>query len=349
MILYRGFGVKQGQRHDGIDLSAPEGTIVRAAAAGEVIYTGNQDGYGTIVMLRHAGSLITLYAHNSAVLVKHGDRVEAGTPVAKVGHVGAHHRSAPPLRGAGGDAPAQSPPLPPLMAGTAFEVESAAMESIADLLRRTIRDVPDFPKKGIVFKDITPVLGDAAAYRRVVDELVTRWKPERIDQVVGIESRGFIFAAPLAYALGAGLSIARKPGKLPWETIRESYPLEYGEDGLELHIDSVEPGERVLVVDDLLATGGTAGAVGRLVTRQGAELVGYAVVVELAFLDGRRRLGARQGGLAGDVLGHGPCPVPRRSTRPCRSSPPGTRPPPCAPCAWGSGLSPRATPPPARW
>jgi adenine phosphoribosyltransferase len=177
------------------------------------------------------------------------------------------------------------------MAGSAFEVESAAMESIADLLRRTIRDVPDFPKKGIVFKDITPVLGDAAAYRRVVDELVARWKPERIDQVVGIESRGFIFAAPLAYALGAGLSIARKPGKLPWETIRESYLLEYGEDGLELHIDSVDRGERVLVVDDLLATGGTAGAVGRLVTRQGAELVGYAVVVELAFLDGRRRLG----------------------------------------------------------
>jgi adenine phosphoribosyltransferase len=166
------------------------------------------------------------------------------------------------------------------------------MESISDLLRRTIRDVPDFPKKGIVFKDITPVLGDAASYRRVVDELVTRWKPHRIDQVVGIESRGFIFAAPLAYALGAGLSIARKPGKLPWEKIRETYLLEYGEDGLELHIDAVGPGERVLVVDDLLATGGTAGAVGKLVARQGAELVGFAFVVELAFLGGARRLGA---------------------------------------------------------
>ena len=165
------------------------------------------------------------------------------------------------------------------------------MESISDLLRRTIRDVPDFPKKGIIFKDITPVLGDGAVYRRVVDELVTRWKPRGVDQVVGIESRGFIFAAPLAYALGAGLSIVRKPGKLPWETIRESYSLEYGQDALELHIDSVGPGERVLVVDDLLATGGTAEAVGRLVTRQGADLVGYAFVVELSFLHGSRRLG----------------------------------------------------------
>jgi adenine phosphoribosyltransferase len=168
------------------------------------------------------------------------------------------------------------------------------MESISDLLRRTIRDVPDFPKKGIVFKDITPVLGDGAVYRRVVDELVTRWKPQGVDQVVGIESRGFIFAAPLAYALGAGLSIVRKPGKLPWETIRESYSLEYGQDALELHIDSVGPGERVLVVDDLLATGGTAEAVGRLVKRQGADLVGYAFVVELSFLHGTRRLGAEK-------------------------------------------------------
>jgi adenine phosphoribosyltransferase len=165
------------------------------------------------------------------------------------------------------------------------------MESIADLLRRTIRDVPDFPKKGIVFKDITPVLGDSTSYRRVVDELVARWGPMKIDQVVGIESRGFIFAAPVAYALGAGLSIARKPGKLPWETIRETYALEYGQDGLELHIDAVGPGERVLVMDDLLATGGTAEAVGRLVARQGAELVGYAFVIELSFLHGARRLG----------------------------------------------------------
>jgi adenine phosphoribosyltransferase len=165
------------------------------------------------------------------------------------------------------------------------------MDAIAEALRSTIRDIPDFPKKGIVFKDITPVLADAALYRKVVDALATRWRSERIAKVVGIESRGFIFAAPLAYALGAGLAIARKPGKLPFQTIKEMYDLEYGEDGLELHIDAVGPGERVLIVDDLLATGGTAEAVGRLVARQGGDVVGYAFVVELSFLHGCRRIG----------------------------------------------------------
>ena len=168
------------------------------------------------------------------------------------------------------------------------------MDAIAEALRSRIRDVPDFPKKGIVFKDITPVLGDAALFRRVIDEMAARWGQERIDKVVGIESRGFIFAAPLAYALGAGFTIVRKPGKLPYQTIREIYALEYGEDALELHVDAVGPGERVLVVDDLLATGGTAEAVGRLVARQGAHLAGYAFVVELAFLHGLRRLGAQR-------------------------------------------------------
>jgi adenine phosphoribosyltransferase len=160
-----------------------------------------------------------------------------------------------------------------------------------DAVRARIRDVPDFPKKGIVFKDITPVLSDAGTFRAVIDALVERWKGERIDKVIGIESRGFIFAAPLAYALGAGFTIVRKPGKLPWETIREVYELEYGEAALELHIDAVGPGERVLVVDDVLATGGTADAVGRLVARQGAQLVAYAFLVELSFLNGARKLG----------------------------------------------------------
>jgi adenine phosphoribosyltransferase len=158
-------------------------------------------------------------------------------------------------------------------------------------LRRTIRDIPDFPKKGIVFKDITPVLADARLFRQVVDALADRWKGERISKVVGIESRGFIFAAPLAYALGAGLTIVRKPGKLPYEKLREVYALEYGQDALELHVDAIGPGERVVVVDDLLATGGTAEAVGRLITRQGGALAGYSFVVELEFLHGARRLG----------------------------------------------------------
>jgi adenine phosphoribosyltransferase len=160
-----------------------------------------------------------------------------------------------------------------------------------DAVRARIRDVPDFPKKGIVFKDITPVLADPRLFRDVIDAFVARWKDERIAKIVAIESRGFIFGAPLAYALGAGFSIARKPGKLPWETIRETYALEYGEAALELHIDALRPGERVLVVDDVLATGGTADAVGRLVARQGAELVAYSFLVELGFLHGARRLG----------------------------------------------------------
>jgi adenine phosphoribosyltransferase len=161
-----------------------------------------------------------------------------------------------------------------------------------DELRAKIRDVPDFPKKGILFKDITPVLGDPALFRKVIDALAEQWRGQGIGRVVGIESRGFIFAAPLAYVLGAGLAVVRKPGKLPYQSIRETYALEYGEDSLELHVDAVRPGERVLVVDDLLATGGTAEAAGRLVTRQGGELAGYAFVIELGFLNGAQRLGA---------------------------------------------------------
>ncbi len=165
------------------------------------------------------------------------------------------------------------------------------MSGMVDALRSKIRDVPDFPKKGVVFKDITPVLSDPHLFKQVIDALADRWRQERVSKVVGIESRGFIFAAPLAYAIGAGFTIVRKPGKLPWRTIREIYALEYGEDALELHVDAVGPGERVIVVDDLLATGGTAEAVGRLVTRQGGELAGYSFVVELGFLHGSRRLG----------------------------------------------------------
>lgn len=160
-----------------------------------------------------------------------------------------------------------------------------------DEIRARIRDVPDFPQKGIVFKDITPVLSDPKLFRRVIDAFVARWKDERIDKVVAIESRGFIFGAPLAYALGAGFTIVRKPGKLPWQVIREAYSLEYGENVLELHVDAVGPKDRVLVVDDVLATGGTADAVGRLVARQGGQLVAYSFLVELGFLHGARRLG----------------------------------------------------------
>jgi adenine phosphoribosyltransferase len=161
-----------------------------------------------------------------------------------------------------------------------------------DAVRAAIRDVPDFPKPGIVFKDITPVLSDGRLFRPVIDAMVARWRGERIAKVVGIESRGFCFAAPMAYALGAGLTIVRKPGKLPWRTISEAYSLEYGEAVLELHEDAFQPGDRVLVVDDVLATGGTAEAVGRLLRRQNAHLISYSFLVELAFLGGAARLQA---------------------------------------------------------
>jgi adenine phosphoribosyltransferase len=165
-------------------------------------------------------------------------------------------------------------------------------EAMLDAVRAAIRDVPDFPKPGVVFKDITPILADARLFKGVIDALAERWRGQRVEQVVGIESRGFVFAAPLACALGAGLTIVRKPGKLPWRTIREAYALEYGEAVLELHEDALRPGTRVLVVDDVLATGGTAEAAGRLVARQRAELVGYGFVVNLTFLGGAARLGA---------------------------------------------------------
>jgi adenine phosphoribosyltransferase len=161
-----------------------------------------------------------------------------------------------------------------------------------DAVRAAIRDVPDFPRPGVVFKDITPVLADPRLFKQVIDAITDRWRGERVDKIIGIESRGFVFAAPVAYSLGAGLTIVRKPGKLPWRTIREAYALEYGEAVLELHEDAFQPGERVLVVDDVLATGGTAEAAGRLVERQGAVLVGYSFLVDLSFLGGSGRLGA---------------------------------------------------------
>ncbi len=158
-------------------------------------------------------------------------------------------------------------------------------------LRSQIRDVPDFPKKGIVFKDLTPAISDPETFREIVDALASRFRGQGIQKVIGIESRGFIFGAPLAYLIGAGFTIVRKPGKLPYERMQEAYDLEYGQNTLEMHIDALAPGERVLVVDDLLATGGTAEAVGRLVSRQKGDLAGYAFVVELGFLGGAAKLG----------------------------------------------------------
>ena len=164
------------------------------------------------------------------------------------------------------------------------------MENIAELLKSKIRDIPDFPKPGIVFKDLTPVLQDAEAFRVTIEGIARHYEGKQIDQVLGIESRGFIFGAALALHLGRGLSIVRKLGKLPWDTIKESYDLEYGSDQLEIHRDGLSKGQRVLIVDDLLATGGTASATVALCKRLEAEVVGVAFVVELGFLEGRKKL-----------------------------------------------------------
>ena len=159
-----------------------------------------------------------------------------------------------------------------------------------DLLR-TIRTVPDFPKPGIMFRDITTLLKDKDAFARAVDMLVERYRDQQIDKVVCVESRGYILGAVLASRLHAGFVPVRKPGKLPAKTIREEYQLEYGVDALEIHIDAIQKGERVIVHDDLLATGGTMAATCRLIERLGGTIVGVSFLIELEFLNGRDKLG----------------------------------------------------------
>jgi adenine phosphoribosyltransferase len=156
--------------------------------------------------------------------------------------------------------------------------------------RGLIRDVPDFPKPGIVFKDITPLLADEVAFSTVIDIIVVNFGRGTVDKVVGIEARGFIVASPVAYHFGAGFIPVRKAGKLPWNSEAETYELEYGTETLEIHRDGLAPGERVLIVDDVLATGGTAAATANLVERLGGKVVGIACIIELAFLGGREKL-----------------------------------------------------------
>ena len=160
----------------------------------------------------------------------------------------------------------------------------------ATLLRARIRDIPDFPKPGILFRDLTPLMGDGAAMRTTIEMLVETIAPHRADTIVAIESRGFIFGAPAAVELGIGFAPVRKPGKLPWRTTKRTYDLEYGTDSLEMHADAVVQGTRVVIVDDLLATGGTAAATAELVRAQGGQVIGMAFVVELELLRGRDRL-----------------------------------------------------------
>ncbi|HYM84459.1 MAG TPA: adenine phosphoribosyltransferase [Candidatus Dormibacteraeota bacterium] len=164
----------------------------------------------------------------------------------------------------------------------------------AEDLRAKIREIPDFPKPGILFYDITTLLKDPAAFHEAVDLMLEPYRDERVDIVVGMESRGFIFSAPMAYRLDAGLVPVRKLGKLPAEVISVEYALEYGSNTLEMHRDAVQPGQRVLIVDDLLATGGTVHGTIELVERLQGEIVGLAFLVELDFLKGRERLEGRR-------------------------------------------------------
>ncbi|HHV72053.1 MAG TPA: adenine phosphoribosyltransferase [Clostridia bacterium] len=157
-------------------------------------------------------------------------------------------------------------------------------------LKSKIRDIPDFPQPGIIFKDITPLFQDAEAFKYAIDSLADKYRNAKIDVIVGIEARGFMVGAPLAYLLGVGFVPMRKPGKLPADVISASYDLEYGSNTLELHRDAIKPGQRVLLVDDLLATGGTMAAAVKLVEQLGGEVAGISFLIELSFLKGRTAL-----------------------------------------------------------
>lgn len=157
-------------------------------------------------------------------------------------------------------------------------------------MQEFIRSIPDYPNPGVTFRDITPLLGDGPAFNEAISKIAERFVDSNIQRVIGVEARGFILGAPIAVALGAGFVPVRKAGKLPWAVVREEYDLEYGSDKLEIHRDAIHPGERILVVDDVLATGGTAAATCRLVSALGGDIVALAVLIELPFLEGRAKL-----------------------------------------------------------
>ena len=176
------------------------------------------------------------------------------------------------------------------------QVNTASSEGafMPDKIKQSIREIPNFPKPGILFYDVTTLFADALSYRRAIDMLVYRYIEKKPDMFVGIEARGFLIASTLAYALGTGVAVIRKPGKLPYKTYQESYALEYGTDKIEMHVDAVKPGQKVVVVDDLLATGGTLEAAAKLVERAGASVMELACIVELTFLPGRKKLSKYQ-------------------------------------------------------
>ena len=165
---------------------------------------------------------------------------------------------------------------------------------LTDLIKKTIRDIPDFPKPGILFKDITPLLQNREVFAKIIDALAERYIGKKIDVIAGIESRGFLFGTPLAYRLGTSFVPIRKSGKLPYKTVKASYSLEYGTATVEMHTDAIQKGDRVVVIDDLLATGGTANAACNLVEGQGGKIIECSFVVELKFLHGKEKLRNRE-------------------------------------------------------
>jgi len=179
-------------------------------------------------------------------------------------------------------------------AATQVTGSAAPGASDGDWLRALVREIPDYPRPGVTFRDITPLLADPVAFRRCIDDLADRFADVEVDCVVGVESRGFILAAPIAYRLGAAFVPVRKAGKLPWAVVREEYELEYGRDKLEIHRDAIHPDERVLVIDDVLATGGTAAATLGLVEQAGGTVTGFSVLLELEFLGARAKLAPRE-------------------------------------------------------
>lgn len=169
-------------------------------------------------------------------------------------------------------------------------VSRSEVTSVAQRVGRSLRAIPDYPKVGILFQDITPVLSDSALFREVITEMIRPFRDQDVTHVLGIEARGFILGGAVAMALGSGFVPARKPGKLPWERVTVTYALEYGTDAIEAHRDALSPGSRVLIVDDVLATGGTAEAAGRLAVGLGAEVAGWSFLLEIGALGGRSRL-----------------------------------------------------------
>lgn len=167
---------------------------------------------------------------------------------------------------------------------------SVVYKGVVERLRNSIRDVPDFPKPGIIFKDITPILNNGQLFRSAITMLAERYQRRNIDKIAAIDARGFIFGAALAYNLGVGIALVRKKGKLPAKSHQVDYELEYGKNTVEMHVGDIEPGQRVLIIDDLLATGGTALAATQLVEKCGGEIIELAFLVELSFLKGRRKL-----------------------------------------------------------